>query len=255
MFKIPGSAGTAKLPLMVAVLATFVLPAAWSEESGDGARSSVSREIASGGRDGKAGEAIRHAYPALETAGERKKPSRNGQASAKASAKSASDFWFYTADVQLFNDDDGDGYYHGIDLLFDADTIYDVADVYAVAYLSYEGGPWNEYAVTRDFTINGATSDDEYVIVTELETGFPSGEYDLLIELYDAWDGAFLAEFGPADTSALSYLPLEDFERDDPFRDEIVVVGSRGGGAALGLLPLAFMLWRRAKLRFHEPSA
>jgi len=255
MFKIPGSAETAKLPLLAVLLAMFVLPAAWSEEAGDGARSSVSREIASGGRDGKAGEAIRHAYPALVTSGERTKPGQDGQASAKTSAKSASDFWFFAADVQLFNDDDGDGYYHGIDLLFDADTIYEAVDVYAVAYLSYEGGPWNEYAVTGDFTIYGATSDDEYVIVTELETGFPRGDYDLLIELFDAYDGAFLAEFGPADTSALSYLPLEDFERDDPFRDEIVVVGRRGGGAALGLLPLAFMLWRRARLARRARSA
>ena len=50
------------------------------------------------------------------------------------------DFWFYTADVVLFNDNDLDGHFWGIDLLFDVDTYYDVADVYAVVYLSYEGG-------------------------------------------------------------------------------------------------------------------
>ena len=30
------------------------------------------------------------------------------------------DFWFYDADVELFADDDRDGYFHGIDLWFDA---------------------------------------------------------------------------------------------------------------------------------------
>ena len=39
-----------------------------------------------------------------------------------ASASPNTDFWFYIADVELFADDDRDGYYSGIDLLFDVDT-------------------------------------------------------------------------------------------------------------------------------------
>ena len=73
------------------------------------------------------------------------------------------DFWFYAADVELFADDDRDGFYHGIDLLFDADTIYNSAEVYAVLYLSLNGGPWNEYAETDNFLLFGASADDEYV--------------------------------------------------------------------------------------------
>ena len=128
----------------------------------------------------------------------------------------STDFWFYEADVVLLYDDDEDGYFYGVDLLFDADTFYDVADVYAVVYLSYEGGPWNEYAATEDFSIFGSSPNDEYVLVTELRSGYPTGEYDLLIELFDAFDGSFLASFGPQDTSELSFLPLEDFNRDAP---------------------------------------
>src|SRR5690606_3502977 len=76
--------------------------------------------------------------------------------------------------------------------------------------------------------IYGATSDDEYVVVTELETGYPTGSYDLLIELYDTYDGAFVADIGPEDDSGLGFLPLEDFNRDDPHRHDH---HHRGGGA------------------------
>ena len=112
----------------------------------------------------------------------------------------------------LFNDQDRDGYYHGIDLLFDADTYYTVAEVYAVVYLSYEGGPWNEYGATENFTIFGSSSDDDYVLVSELLEGYPAGSYDILIELFDAYDDTFLAWIGPEDTSELAFLPLEDAE-------------------------------------------
>ena len=154
------------------------------------------------------------------------------------------DFWFYTADVILFNDDDFDGYYWGIDLLFDADTYFDVVDVYAAVYLSYEGGPWNEIAVTESFPIFGATSDDEYVVVTELLSGYPTGDYDVLIELFDSFDGTFLAEFGPEDSSELSFLPLEDANRDDPNFDRPVVVVQRGGGGATSWwMIITMLLW------------
>lgn len=175
---------------------------------------------------------------------------------AGASAESAapnSDFWFYAADVELFGDEDRDGYFHGIDLLFDADTVYSSADVYAVVYLSEEGGPWFEYAETENFTIYGATGDDEYVIVSELLAGYPRGSYDILIELFDTFDGAFVADFGPEQTSELSFLPLEDAERDAPAAPPDVVVVNRGGGGATDpwtitlavLLTAALVLRRR----------
>ena len=167
------------------------------------------------------------------------------------------DFWFYTADVELFGDEDRDGYFYGIDLLFDADTVYSSADVYAVVYLSEEGGPWFEYAETDTFSIYGASGDDEYVIVSELLAGYPRGSYDILIELFDTWDNSFVADFGPEDTSELSFLPLEDAERDTPVTAPDVVVVSRGGGgavdgwtiAALALMAAGLLLSRRYRLQ------
>ena len=197
-------------------------------------------------------------YDTLETDGTRQAPAKAGSSkpsSQAAAAKGSNDFWIYHADVQLFYDDDDDGYFWGIDLLFDADTYFEVADVYAALYLSHEGGPWNEYAVTEPFSIFGATSDDEYVVVTELETGYPTGSYDLLIELYDAVDGAFVAEMGPEHNPDLAFLPLEDFNRDDPDRGHHHDGG--GGGAldlttSLSVLVGALVSYRRRRVLVRQ---
>ena len=186
---------------------------------------------------GLAGAVSENAFAPLALTGSREKTSLSGaqgKAGISAAQSPNTDFWFYSADVVLFNDHDNDGYFHGIDLLFDADTYFLSADVYAVVYLSFEGGPWNEYAVTDPFTISGTSADDEYVIVTELLSGYPSGSYDLLIELFDAVDGSFLAWYGPEDTPALAFLALEDAERDRPVEEgpDVIVVHEHGGGAA-----------------------
>ena len=157
-------------------------------------------------------------------------------------------FWFYDVDVDLFADDDRDGFYWGIKVNFDADTNYSSADVYAVLYLSYEGGPWNEYAETDDITLLGTSGFDDYTVETELVSGYPTGEYDILIELYDAYDSSFLTSYGPSDTSELAYLPLEDSTRDSGGGTTQVVVNS-GGGGALGFLLLFALLAVRMTLR------
>lgn len=245
--------------IATAALVLVAQPAAQAADA-DEPRRSTTRQIPDGGRDGNPSAERMDEYAPLATEGERGKTAAadNGKTGSTAAAteSTANDFWFYTADVILFGDDDDDGYFHGIDLLFDADTYYDAVDVYAVAFLSYEGGPWNEYAVTDTFTIFGATSDDEYVVVTELTTGYRTGDYDLLIELYDAVDGAFLASFGPADTSELALLPLEDFDRDDPGFDNIVVV-DRGGGGVGGIMAAGVLLalTLRLAVRRSRPAA
>ena len=188
--------------------------------------------------------ANRKEYDALVKTGPRsraKERSAQSKAGLNESSSPNIDFWFYDADVVLFNDFDQDGYYHGIDLLFDADSIYSSAEVYAVVYLSFEGGPWNEYAETDNFIINGATSDDEYIIVTELLSGYPTGSYDLLIELFDAWDNSFVAWFDSDDTSELAFLPIEDADRDAPI-PEVIVVHKHGGGSMGWLLLLALVV-------------
>lgn len=242
--------------LAALALSSALLVAGSAVASGaDDRRVSLTTQLTRAERDlGNPGATAENDYPALDSRATAAKQGRN-TVSAKASAAVASapntDFWFYRADVELFNDHDGDGHYHGVDLLFDADTYYLFADVYAVVYLSLDGGPWNEYAVTDVFTISGASKDDEYVIVTELVSGYPAGSYDLLIELFDAASDVFLASFGPVDTPELAFLPLEDRGRDTPQGNTTVIVTEQGGGAQdpVGLLLLTLVAIAAARKR------
>ena len=238
--------------LAMVFLAAGLTHASEQTPTNDGeTRWSATTQMSKADRDrGVSGEVSQDEFPALRSG-----KSALGDKTARAQTKSSgqqtrapnTDFWIYDADVILFNDNDRDGYYHGIDLLFDADTIYSEAEVYAVVYLSLEGGPWNEYAVTEDFLIFGASSDDEYVVVTELVSGYPTGSYDLLIELFDTFDNSFVASYGPVDTSALAFLQLEDSARDAPLQDTTVIIREGGGGAigSLLLLPLLLVGIRR----------
>ena len=170
-----------------------------------------------------------------------------------AEKNSSSDFTFRAVDVTLDGDYDGDGYYYVLDLDWDADTVFSTADVYGVVWLSYEGGAWEEFLTTSVYTLHGASSGDRYRVRSELESGYPTGTYDVLLELYDPASGQFLAELGPADTLALAQLPLEDLYHDD--EDEHLYGGSLGPlSLATLLLALALtgrraLIWARRGLR------
>lgn len=154
------------------------------------------------------------------------------------------DVWFYSTESMLRVDADGDGYFHAFSIAFDADLRYGGADVYARLYLSYEGGPWNHYATTDVFTIQASDPDDGYVVDTVLELGYPRGHYDVLIELYEAYDQTRIASVGPAESYALAGLPLEDAGRDQVDTHP----SGHGGGGGLGvagLLSLAGLGLRR----------
>jgi len=209
-------------------------------ESDAPVRSSITTHSVRGGRDNPTlSKQTAEDYSALVTKGTRAATKTRGaqlksDLSTVHSESASFDFWFYEVDVELFNDDDNDGYFHGIDVLFDVDTNFISADVYGVLYLSLDGGPWNEYAETETFTIFGTSANDEYVLVTELLAGYPTGSYDVLIELFDAYDNSFLTSFGPDETSELSFLPLEDFELDAPIVPvQVVVNHGHGGGGAI----------------------
>jgi hypothetical protein len=254
--------------LRLALLALLTIAAAnagaqTTTTGGETARVSQTTEMTRAARDrGEQGSLAEREYTALQRNGSGGKGTRSAS-STKTGAEAFSgspntDFWFHAADVVLFNDHDRDGYFHGVDLLFDADTYYLFADVYAVLYLSLDDGPWNEYAATDVFRISGASSDDEYVVVTELVSGYPRGSYDLLVELFDADTDAFLASYGPVDTPELAFLPLEDQARDAPMQDgTTVVVKERGGGspAPASLLILLLAALRGALKPGRESAA
>ncbi|MBT8099212.1 MAG: choice-of-anchor H family protein [Gammaproteobacteria bacterium] len=237
---------------ILALLVSSVLMAQEAEATSE-ERVTVNSFFANEGREQNAPDKVSKderapmAAASIATAGSRDRSGlRSSKAAAGATTKVAPniDFWFYEADVELFRDDDRDGYFAGIDLLFDADTTFIRAEVFAVAYLSYEGGPWEEYAETDDFVINGSSANDEYVIVSDLVSGYPRGSYDILIELFDAFDGSFVADIGPENTSELAFLPLEDAARDDAGGSSPppVVINQGGGGGAADLWTIAMLL-------------
>ena len=228
--------------LLIAISATSAAAPATDD---DGKRVTMTKHYQGDGRENAVAiKESRDEYGELAVSG-----TRNGKTRSSAAAKTLSgqvmspnsDFWFYLVDVELYADDDRDGFYSGVDLLFDIDTYYSVADIYAVAYLSLEGGPWEEYAVTEDFTIFESSGTDDYVVVTDLVSGYPTGDYDLLIEVFDADTDEFLAFTGPEDTSELAFLPLEDMNRDALTGGDTRITVNHGGGGSFDGLMLALL--------------
>jgi hypothetical protein len=158
----------------------------------------------------------------------------------------------FDASTELISDFDDDGFYHRFSVAIDADTVYDTSYVYARLYLSYEGGPWNHYATSDAYHIDGDSELDAFTIETELADGFPPGYYDVRIELYDADYDQWLLSYGPYDDGSLNSLPLEDSYYDDlyaaavyPVETQVVVAGSGSMGAWLLLLPGLLIAARR----------
>lgn len=158
------------------------------------------------------------------------------------------DFWIFDAFVTFDTDLDYDGYYSTFTVEFDADTIYVEAPVYARLYLS-RGTVFEEYLTTSLFYINGESSEDSYVVQSTLETGFPSDDYEVLIELYDGDTDALVASFDGYNDADLTLLPLES--RTFETRETVVVVESGGSFGYLMLL-LVPLLWR--KVVVNQPN-
>lgn len=164
-----------------------------------------------------------------------------------------SDVTIYDASADLISDFNGDGFYHRFSVAIDADTVYDTSYIYARLYLSFEGSPWNQYAISDNYHIHGDSELDIFVIETELANGFPVGYYDVRVELYDADTDEWLLSYGPYDDASLSALPLEDSYYDDqvpvvtyPVETQVVVAGHRGSMSwGLLFLPAVIGLFRR----------
>ena len=156
------------------------------------------------------------------------------------------ELWIYDAWVSLHGDTDYDGFYHHLDLEFDADTIFAQQDVYAILYLG-QGDTFESYHVTDVFTIFGESSDDTLVVESEFVNGYNPYEYELMIELYDAYSNQLVAVTDGVSDPDLAYLPIESMEFDQP-SPPVVIVEEHGGSAGWWLLGLAAF----ARYRFNQ---
>jgi len=159
------------------------------------------------------------------------------------------DYWIYDSWVTLDADIDYDGYFSAFTVEFDADTIFANVPVYAVIYLGQDER-YQSIHVTSEFSLYGDDSTDGFVVESELISGFPSGDYDILIELYDAYNDELVAFSDAYDDADLSYVSLESNNYEYVVQDTVVVVEEYGGTTgALALFGLgAFMFIRRFKL-------
>ena len=148
-------------------------------------------------------------------------------------SKRFSDFYIYGATSSLRSDRDGDGYHAEFRVRFDADVMYGDSWVYAKLYLRRAGEDhWFLYRETDDFYISGQSSSDEYYVTTTLDAGYPTAEYDVLIDLYESGYSGIVATLGPLDSGALSWLPLEEVGLDVP----IAIPGYSIGGIVTDLI-------------------
>ncbi|HET7608760.1 MAG TPA: choice-of-anchor H family protein [Gammaproteobacteria bacterium] len=162
--------------------------------------------------------------------------------------------WIYDARTDLFGDADNDGYYRFVRVQLDADTIHTFAEIYAEIYLSADGEAWELLYSTNNFSIFGTDDGDDYEVETELVSGYSTGRYDVLVEIYDADTDEFLDDFGPEDSELFSMVPLEDSGRDGIVVDvppPVTIVEESGGGAVswLALAGLAGALSMRRRRR------
>ncbi len=158
------------------------------------------------------------------------------------------DFTIFQAISYLQDDEDFDGYYKTFSVSFDADLYsygyYQFAEVYALLYVSHNGGDWLLYHTTDNFVIEGQTDSDEYEVVTTLVSGYSPGEYDVLIDLYQVDYNGIVASYSADDSNALYGLPLESENFDVPY-NEVIEIGAGGSDVVFALLLLVPLLSRR----------
>jgi hypothetical protein len=122
-----------------------------------------------------------------------------------------SDFSFFDASSTLLDDRDNDGFHREFRVRFDADVVSGSALVYARLYLRRAGDrDWLLYHETDDFEIFEDDGDDDYFVSATLDDGWPTGDYDVLIDLYESGFSDVVATIGPFDSDALALLPLEE---------------------------------------------
>ncbi|MDX2368798.1 MAG: choice-of-anchor H family protein [Colwellia sp.] len=153
------------------------------------------------------------------------------------------EFSIYGATTLLQDDYDSDGFYQTFSVIFDADiysyTESQWGEVYALLYISKNGGPWKHYYTTDDFIIEGESDLDEYEVMTTFLSGYSTDHYDILIDLYQVGYSDIVASYSSDDSNALYALSLESADYDEPYIEVIEI--SHGGSFSIVII-LLFLL-------------
>ena len=165
------------------------------------------------------------------------------------SYNSYADFAIYGASTLLQDDYDSDGFYQTFSVNFDADiysyTQTQWGEIYALLYISKDGGPWTHYYTTDSFIIEGESDLDEYEVITTFLSGYSTAHYDILIDLYQIGYSDIVASYSSDDSNALYALPLESADYDEPYIEPYVEVVeiSHGGSFSIAMLLLFLFIY------------
>lgn len=175
------------------------------------------------------------------------------------------DVWINDVGALLDIDRDRDGWFSRFVISVDADVdrtyshdrqFGSEARVYVRLSLTDSSGIESLLYDSADFDIYGLSSGDRHRIELDLRDAYPEDNYDMVIELRDAFDNLLLDVVDARDFRTLNGLPLEDAQRDGRIandghagggsRDDVVAVEYAGGSGPLFLLlGLAAISWRR----------
>lgn len=192
--------------ILAVLVSTLWLPSGWSSTA-DTEQVSSSRAHF---KSQKLGEFRQQTQPEIEQQGFRYESS----ASTRRHCQCSYSVSMQDAKVFLSGDADRDGHFYGVKVELNLDLDSAGADVFTRLLISYEGGPWNRLYTSQVFHLEGRNHNDTFVIDTILDSGYPSGIYDLLIEVFDSRSGDWLLSHGPNEDRALRTLPLESITHD-----------------------------------------
>lgn len=125
--------------------------------------------------------------------------------------------WISDIGTLLFDDHDGDGYHSGFSMTIDVDSEYGDTEVYANIYLQSDTQTLSLLHKTSRFSVYGSTLGDEYRIDTELRNNFATDDYDVVVDIHDAWSDQLLDTANARGFSNLSHLPLESSDQNEDY--------------------------------------
>jgi hypothetical protein len=160
----------------------------------------------------------------------------------------SNDFWIYDSWVTLSNDFDYDGYYSTLTVEFDVDTVYSRAYVYAIIYLGVNG-LFDPIYTTSVFGIDSDISEDSFTVESELISGFPRNDYEIMIELYDADTNQFVAFSDGYEDADLAFAPLESVNFETLPEPPVIIIDEHGGSFGIwAMFGIGLAAFRRLSL-------
>lgn len=178
-----------------------------------------------------------------------KLPAQSSNSGLSTAQAYQSHVWFHRIDLALTGDINANGYYHRLEVEFDADTSLHYLQVFAEFSLLPTYGGERIYYTSSVFELYRDSANDWLAIDTVLDHRYPADNYLLTVRLYDASSGYLLAEISGFDDINLDLLPLEDYSRDSYIDSSTTVEVSAGSTGIAAILALCLLLLLRQKAK------